>query len=108
MFKWLKENITKILGSIIAIAVGLFFWNRHKDKVGSLKDALAVKEAVSEVKKLKATRSAIKEQKLFHRIVKNKIIQREEKIKKEAATKLKNVEKMKPSELSKAFTDLGF
>lgn len=61
LWQWLKKWSAVILGALLAIVGGGWLWQRHKRKVGRLKDRLAVAEATKEIERLRGEREQLSE-----------------------------------------------
>lgn len=61
VWQWLKKWGAAILGALLVILGGGWLWQRHKRKVGRLKDELAVAEATKEIERLRGERTQLAE-----------------------------------------------
>ena len=52
VFTWVKEHLSELLGTVVAIVLGYLAWGAYNRKVGRLKDAVKVEKAHSKVNKL--------------------------------------------------------
>lgn len=49
IWSWLKGNALAVVSVIAAIAVSIVFWQRQRQKIGSLKDAVAIEKAKTKI-----------------------------------------------------------
>lgn len=61
VWAWLKKWGAVILGVLLVIVGGGWLWQRHKRRVGRLKDELAVAEATKEIERLRGQREQLAE-----------------------------------------------
>jgi predicted negative regulator of RcsB-dependent stress response len=66
IWKWVKENVTSILISIIAILGAGIFWKYHKKKVAEVRDSSIVKNAQIEIASLEERRKELVQHKNLH------------------------------------------
>ena len=103
---WVRSRATWILGGLSLVLAGLLLWSRHRARVGSLKDAVAVEAAGRKVAALDARREALAEREDDVSAELAQVEAERAKVLREAVSRAEDVEGMSDTEVVEAWRDL--